>query len=110
MVGENRSLQVVEQEAIGFQRLLREGGALDSEDAFHNRLDQVQGEIKAGSVKRDMREDRSYVNVGGNGGRRTESSGLVPVELGEVQGSASCDPIARSLGSVIWEGSLRVQR
>lgn len=64
-MGENRSLQVVEQEAIDFLRILRQEGFYDSEDVFQNRLDQVQVEIKAGSVKGVVREDHSYADVAG---------------------------------------------
>ena len=64
-MGENRSLQVVEQEAIEFLRLLRKEGFYKSEDAFQHRLDQVQGEIKADSVKGVIREDRTYANLAG---------------------------------------------
>ena len=65
LVGENRSLQVVEQEAIDFLRVLREEGVYDTEDAFQSRLEQVQGEIKAGSVKGVTREDHSYTLLAG---------------------------------------------
>lgn len=64
-MGANRSLQVVEQEAIDFLRVLRDEGFYDSEDAFQKRLDQVQGEIKAGSVKGVIRQDHSYANLAG---------------------------------------------
>ena len=64
-VGENRSLQAVEQEAIDFLHVLREEGLYDSEETFQNRLDQVQGEIKAGSVKGVIRKDHLYANVAG---------------------------------------------
>lgn len=64
-MGENRSLQAVEQDAIDFLRVLHEEGFYDSEDAFQTRLDQVQGEIKAGSVKGVIREDHSYANIAG---------------------------------------------
>ena len=64
-VGENRSLQVVEQEAIDFLRVLRAEGVYDTEDSFQSRLDQVLGEIKTGSVKGVAREDHSYTLVAG---------------------------------------------
>ena len=64
-MGENRSLKVVEQEAIDFLRVLREEGFFDTEDAFQSRLNQVQGEIKAGSVKGVTREDHSYTLLAG---------------------------------------------
>ncbi len=64
-VGENRSLQIVEEDAIDFLRVLHDEGFYDSEEAFQNRLDQVQGEIKASSVKGVVREDHSYANIAG---------------------------------------------
>ena len=64
-MGENRSLQVVEQEAVDFLRVLREEGFFESEEAFQNRVDQVLAEIKASSVKGVVREDQSYANLGG---------------------------------------------
>ena len=65
-MGENRSLQVVEQEALDFLRVLHEEDFYESEDAFQNRLDQVQGEIKLASVKGVIREDHSYGNLAGS--------------------------------------------
>ena len=64
-MGENRSLQAVEQEAIDFLHVLREEGLYDSEETFQSRLDQVQGEIQAGSVKGVIRKDHLYANVAG---------------------------------------------
>ena len=64
-MGENRSLQGVEQEAISFLRVLREEGFYIGEDAFQDRLDQVLGEIRAGSVKGVIRADHSYAKVAG---------------------------------------------
>ncbi|KAL9077431.1 MAG: hypothetical protein Q9161_000276 [Pseudevernia consocians] len=64
-VGGNRSLQVVEQEAVDFLRVLREEGFYDSEDAFQNRLNQVRREIQAGSVEGVVQGDHSYAKLGG---------------------------------------------
>ena len=64
-MGDNRSLQVVEQEATDFLQILRDEGFYGREEVFQNRLDQVQGEIKASSVKGFIREDHSYANVAG---------------------------------------------
>ena len=64
-MGGNRSLQVVEQEAVDFLRVLREEGFYDSEDAFQNRLNQVRREIQAGSVHGVVQEDHSYAKLGG---------------------------------------------
>lgn len=64
-VGENRSFQMVEQEAVNFLRVLREEGFYDCKDAFQNRLDQVQREIEAGSVEGVVHDDHSYARLGG---------------------------------------------
>ena len=64
-MGENRSLQVVEREAVEFLRLLREEGFYDSHDAFQNRLDQVKKEIDTGSAEGVVRDDLSSAKVGG---------------------------------------------
>ena len=64
-MGENRSLQVVEREAVEFLRVLREEGFYETEDAFQNRLDQVQREIETGSVGGIVQEDPSSAKVGG---------------------------------------------
>ena len=42
------------------------------------------------------------------GHKRTKSLNLVSVELGEIPGNASCDPIVRSSSFVTYEGSNRV--
>lgn len=64
-MGENRSFRVVEQEAVNFLRVLREEGFYNSEDAFQKRLDQLRREIEADSVRGVVREDHSYVKLGG---------------------------------------------
>lgn len=64
-VGENRSFQVVEQEAVNFLRVLRDEGFYNSKDAFQKRLNQVRREIQAGSIKGVVREDHSYGILGG---------------------------------------------
>ena len=64
-MGENRSLEVVEREAIEFLRVLREEGFYDSEDAFQNRLDQVKREIETGSAEGVVRDDLSAAKAGG---------------------------------------------
>ena len=64
-MGENRSLQAVEQEATEFLHVLREEGFFKSEEAFKNRLDQVQAEVQAGSVKGVIRQDHLYANIAG---------------------------------------------
>ncbi len=64
-MGGNRSLQVVEREAVDFLRVLREEGFYDSEDTFQNRLKQVQREIEAGSVEGVVQEDHSFARLGG---------------------------------------------
>lgn len=65
-VGENRSFQAVEQEAVNFLRDLRDEGFYDSEDAFQERQKQVLREIHAGSITGVIREDHSYGRLGGN--------------------------------------------
>lgn len=64
-MGENRSLQLVEQEAVDFLRILRDEGFYDSEGAFQSRLDEVLNEIKASSVKRVGQDVHSYSSLGG---------------------------------------------
>ena len=64
-VGENRSFEVVEREAVDFLQVLHEEGFFNDKDAFQNRLSQVRGEIKAGSVRRILQEDHSYASLGG---------------------------------------------
>ena len=64
-MGENRSLQVVEREAVEFLRVLREEGFYDSQDAFQNRLYQVKREIETGSTEGVVRDELSSAKVGG---------------------------------------------
>lgn len=64
-MGENRSLQEVEREAVEFLRVLREEGFYDTEDVFQNRLDQVRGEIETGTAGGVGQEDPSSAKVGG---------------------------------------------
>ena len=64
-MGENRSLQIVEREAVDFLQVLCEEGFYKSEDAFQNRLDQVKREIETGSAEGVVRDDPSSAKVGG---------------------------------------------
>ncbi|KAL8658080.1 MAG: hypothetical protein Q9226_001284 [Calogaya cf. arnoldii] len=65
-VGENRDLEVVEQEAAGFLRELHQEGFFDSDKAFESRLDGVLAEIRTASKDGVVRESQKRKAVGGS--------------------------------------------
>ena len=65
-VGENRALQVIEQEAAEYLQTLHREGFYDSEDAFRDRLAQVLQEIRSYAAEGVVQENDSHNRVGGN--------------------------------------------
>jgi len=65
-IGENRALEVIEQEAEGFLRELHREQFFDSDEAFAHRLNGVLAEIKAGVSEGDIREGKHHGKIGGN--------------------------------------------
>jgi len=65
-IGENRALEVMEQEAEGFLQELHQEQLFDSDEAFAHRLDSVLAEIRAGVSEGLIREGKQHGKIGGN--------------------------------------------
>lgn len=65
-IGENRAVEVIEQEAEGFLRELHRERFFDSDEAFAHRLNGVIAEIKAGASEGVIRDGRLHGRIGGN--------------------------------------------
>lgn len=65
-VGENRAVSEVEKEAEEYLRELHRESFFESESAFQDRLSDVLGQIRAGTVDGKLRLEKVHGKVGGN--------------------------------------------
>lgn len=65
-IGENRAIEVVEQEAKGFLGELYREKFFDTEESFTDRLNAVLAEIRSGASEGKIRETRQRGIVGGS--------------------------------------------
>ncbi|KAL8933460.1 MAG: hypothetical protein Q9216_006351 [Gyalolechia sp. 2 TL-2023] len=65
-VGENRAIEVVEQEAEGFLRELYQEKFFETEEAFTHRSHEILAEIRAGACEGTIRDSRQQGMIGGN--------------------------------------------
>ncbi len=65
-IGENRAIDVVEQEAEGFLRELYSENFFKNKEEFDVRLQRIQADIRSSAVEGIIREDKVHGLVGGN--------------------------------------------
>ena len=101
-VGENRSLEIVCQEAADFLRDLYDEGFFQSEAQFEARLQEVHAEILYGATGGIAREHKLPTRLGGTGPKPLVNSNLGFGERGGMHANVSLGTTRKSSSYAIF--------
>ncbi|KAI4179222.1 MAG: hypothetical protein L6R41_007968, partial [Letrouitia leprolyta] len=99
-IGENRAIEVVEQEAKGFLGELYREKFFDTEESFTDRLNAVLAEIRSGASEGKIRETRQRGIVGGSW--LLEFAGY-EMEDGTILGDPMSVALTKEIMKIGWE-------